>query len=60
MSLGAQFGSSTLEDAINYAWGKGGVIVAAAEILGCMAAATPILSTLWLPLPPTVPTFILG
>jgi len=30
LSLGAQFGSSTLEDAINYAWNKGVVVVAAA------------------------------
>jgi thermitase len=30
MSLGAQFGSTTLEDAINYAWSKGVVIAAAA------------------------------
>jgi thermitase len=38
MSLGAQFGSTTLEDAINYAWGKGVVIVAAA---GNDASSTP-------------------
>jgi thermitase len=38
MSLGAQFGSSTLEDAINYAWNKGVVIVAAA---GNDASSTP-------------------
>jgi thermitase len=38
MSLGAQFGSSTLEDAINYAWNKGVVIVAAA---GNNASSTP-------------------
>jgi thermitase len=38
MSLGAQFGSSTLEDAINYAWSKGVVIVAAA---GNDASSTP-------------------
>ena len=30
MSLGAQFGNATLEDAIDYAWSKGVVIVAAA------------------------------
>jgi subtilisin family serine protease len=38
MSLGAEFGSSTLEDAINYAWGKGVVVVAAA---GNNASSTP-------------------
>jgi thermitase len=30
MSLGAEFGNATLEDAVNYAWGKGVVVVAAA------------------------------
>jgi thermitase len=38
MSLGAQFGSTTLEDAINYASGKGVVVVAAA---GNNASSTP-------------------
>ena len=38
LSLGAQFGSSTLEDAINYAWNKGVVVVAAA---GNYASSTP-------------------
>ena len=30
MSLGAEFGNATLEDAINYSWGKGVVVVGAA------------------------------
>jgi thermitase len=38
MSLGAQFGSPTLEDAVNYAWSKGVVVVAAA---GNEGSSTP-------------------
>lgn len=41
MSLGASFPSSTLEDAINYAWGKGVVVVAAAGNEGSNAPFYP-------------------
>lgn len=41
MSLGGGSGSSTLQDAVNYAWGKGVVIVAAAGNYGSSTAFYP-------------------
>jgi thermitase len=41
MSLGGKFGSSTLENAVNYAWGKGVVVVAAAGNNGSSRANYP-------------------
>jgi thermitase len=41
MSLGGKFGSSTLQNAVNYAWGKGVVVVAAAGNDGSSRANYP-------------------
>lgn len=41
MSLGGSSGSSTLQSAVNYAWGKGAVIVAAAGNSGSAAPVYP-------------------
>lgn len=41
MSLGGSSGSSTVEDAVNYAWGKGVVLVAAAGNSGTSSPSYP-------------------
>lgn len=41
MSLGSTVGSSTLQNAVNYAWGKGVVLVAAAGNCGCKSRLYP-------------------
>ncbi|SMO84174.1 S8 family peptidase [Melghirimyces algeriensis] len=41
LSLGAAYGSSTLENAVNYAWNKGAVVVAAAGNAGNTAKHYP-------------------
>ncbi|MBI4036573.1 S8 family serine peptidase [Candidatus Daviesbacteria bacterium] len=41
LSLGGSFKSQTLENAVNYAWNKGSIVVAAAGNCGCQAKIYP-------------------